>query len=433
MRMGSEDVFGGAHLLPMAAKLHRNRYLQAVRHSFFIILPFLLAVSFLDILESLILDPYSPVMGEEGLNLGFWVTGGLSGDAYRQHWLVQSMMAGRHIVGVGYGMLSMALAMVLAGKFADIWKADRLMASFCALAAFLFLLPPPTEVQAEFLDYFAGRRFLSALFVAVLSTRLFAWFSHIRRLRLELPKSLPGNLKRYLSAFIPTLLTILVLMLLSAGLCALWAAMEGWMKAVLPMAFFQHPLVALLYQSLVWTLWWFGFPGYGFTSLVQQMAYVPAQVSNQLGDTSFIFTSGFFEAGVMHVLGLILAILVFSKHESWRSVSKFSLPAMLFNIHEPVMFCLPVVLNPLFLLPYLAAPLANTLLGWIAISWGIVPVFKAGLPWTMPILFSGTLGTGSFMGGVLQVVWLVMDIFIYAPFVITANMLDFKDEEGEEG
>ena len=35
------------------------------------------------------------------------------------------------------------------------------------------------------------------------------------------------------------------------------------------------------------------------------------------------------------------------------------------------------------------------------------------------------------MGGVLQVVWLVMDIFIYAPFVITANMLDFKDEEGE--
>ncbi|MBQ7479471.1 MAG: PTS sugar transporter subunit IIC, partial [Selenomonadaceae bacterium] len=81
--------------------------------------------------------------------------------------------------------------------------------------------------------------------------------------------------------------------------------------------------------------------------------------------------------------------------------------------------------------PYLAAPLANTLLGWIAISWGIVPVFETGLPWTMPILFSGTLGTGSFMGGVLQVVWLVMDIFIYAPFVITANMLDFKDEEGE--
>ena len=430
--MGSEDVFGGAHLLPMAARLHRNRYLQAVRHSFFIILPFLLAVSFLDILESLVLDPFSPVMGEEGLNLGFWVTGGLSGDAYRQHWLVQSMVSCRHIIGVGYGMLSLALAMVLAGKLATLWNADRLMAAFCALAAFLFLLPSSGEmVQEEFVDYFAGRRFLSAFFVAVLSARLFAWFSHIRKLRLNLPKALPGNPMRCLSAFVPVLLTLLVLMLLSMGFGALWTAVGAWLKAALPMSFFQHPLVALLYQALVWTLWWFGFPGYGFTSFVQQMAYAPAQASNQLGDTAFVFTSGFFEAGIIHVLGLLIAILVFSKHESWRSVSKFSFPAMLFNIQEPVMFCLPVVLNPLFLIPYLAAPLANTLLGWIAISWGIVPVFETGLPWTMPILFSGTLGTGSFMGGVLQVVWLVMDIFIYAPFVITANMLDFKDEEGE--
>ena len=397
------------------------------------IMPFLLAVSFLDILESLVLDPWSPVMAENGLNLGFWLTGGLSGDEYRQHWLVRVMLSCRHIISLSYGMLSMALAMALAGRLADIWDADRDMTALCALAAFLFLLPPPAEVQGDFVDYFAGRRFLPAFLVAFFSARLFSWFSRWPGLRLGLPEFLPENLTRYVSALFPILLTLLTLMFLSMGFGTSWAVLDAWLRANVPVAFFQHPLVVFLYQIVVWLLWWFGLPGYGFTSLVQQTAYVPAQLSNQLGDTAYVFTSGFFEAGIMHVLGLILAILVFSKHEAWRSVSKFSLPLMLFNIQEPIAFCLPVVLNPLFLIPYLMAPLANTMLGWIAISWGIVPVFKAGLPWTAPLIFSGALGTGSFMGGVLQAVWLVMDIFIYAPFVITANMLEFKGEDGEEG
>ena len=47
----------------------------------------------------------------------------------------------------------------------------------------------------------------------------------------------------------------------------------------------------------------------------------------------------------------------------------------------------------------------------------------------MPLFFGGTIGTGSIAGGLLQVVWLAMDVFIYAPFVIAANKI--KDEEEE--
>ncbi len=432
MRVEIRGLFEGVRLLPFAARLYRNEYLKAVRHTFFMIMPFLMAVYALDILESLVLDPWGPVMSESGMNLGFWLTGGLSGEAYRQHWLVTAMLSCRHIIGLGYGMLSMLLAMTLAGKLARIWGADGIMATFCALAAFLFLMPPSPEVQGDFADYFAGRRFLPAFLVAVLSARLFAWFFRSEGLRLSIPESVPENFSRYLSNLPPVFFTLLVLGVLSAGFGYLFGELEAWIRGTVPMSFFQHPGVAFLYQALLWMCWWFGFPGYGFTSFLQQIAYLPAQLENQTGDMDFIFTSGFFEAGVMHVLGLMIAILVFSRHESWRSVTKFGFPAMFFNIQEPVMFCLPVVLNPLFLVPYLLAPLANTMVGWIAISWGIVPVFKVSLPWTMPILLGGTLGTGSFMGGVLQAVWLVMDIFIYAPFVITANMLDFKDEEGED-
>ena len=161
------------------------------------------------------------------------------------------------------------------------------------------------------------------------------------------------------------------------------------------------------------------------------MVYMPAQLANQAGEASYIFSNGFFEAGLMHILGLIIALLVFSRNESWRSVAKFSLPAMLFNIQEPIVFGLPIMLNPIFLIPYVLAPLANTLVGWLAISWGIVPVFKYVVPWATPMLFSGTIGTGSLMGGVLQVIWLIMDIFIYAPFVIASNLLQENEEKGD--
>ena len=160
-----------------------------------------------------------------------------------------------------------------------------------------------------------------------------------------------------------------------------------------------------------------------------EVGYIPAQLSNQLGETSAIFTTGFFEAGVIHVMGLIIAILVFSQHENWRSVSKFGSLAMLFNIQEVFIFGLPVILNPIFFIPYIFAPLANTIVGYFAISWEIVPIFQVDLPWTMPLFFSSIIATHSIMGGILQIVWLIMDIFIYAPFVITANSIQLTEEK----
>ena len=135
----------------------------------------------------------------------------------------------------------------------------------------------------------------------------------------------------------------------------------------------------------------------------------------------------------MHIMGLVIAIFLFSKKESWRAVAKLGAPAMLFNIQEPIAFGLPIVLNPILLIPYILAPLANTVVGWLLVSSGLVPIFKYVVPWTMPLFIGGTIGTGSIMGGLLQVLWLVMDVCIYAPFVIASNKIKETDEEADTG
>ena len=103
---------------------------------------------------------------------------------------------------------------------------------------------------------------------------------------------------------------------------------------------------------------------------------------------------------------------------------------MLFNIQEPIACGLPIVLNPMLLIQYILAPIANTIIGWLAISAGLVSIFKYVIPWTMPVFFGGLIGTGTISGGLLQLVCLAVDVVIYAPFVIAANKM--KDEDADE-
>ena len=427
MKMESEKVFATATFLPFTKRLSQNKYLRAVRHSFFAILPFLLAVSFLDVIMSLILSPTGPVMAETGLNLGYRITNATGSD-YFSHPLIVLLMEGNKMVGLGYGLLSMIFTMSLSRRLAEIWDANTLMTSLCALAAFLFLIPIAATDNGV-VDYVAGRRFLPAFFVAVIASRLYASISKLKICQTEPLPHLPKNLALCINTALPVTLTIVSLALLSLAAGSTIDSVVYYLTNNVSDSFWQNPIVAMLYQGLIGLLWWFGFPGYGFVTNIEEIAYIPAQISNQAGETSYIFTSGFFDAVTLHILGLVIAIFVFSKHENWRRVALVSLPCAIFNIQDPIMFCLPVILNPVFFLPYITAPVANTILGYFAILWGIIPAFNEVIPWTMPLVIGGMLGTNSYMGGALEVAWLVMDIFIYAPFVITANMLELGDEE----
>ena len=72
------------------------------------------------------------------------------------------------------------------------------------------------------------------------------------------------------------------------------------------------------------------------------------------------------------------------KNHPYRQVAKLSAPAGLFNINEPVIFGLPIVLNPVMLIPFILVPVTLTITSYIAIATGLVPRTVAILPWTTP-------------------------------------------------
>lgn len=429
-------------MMPLAARISGNKYLLAMRDAFSMLLPFIIVGSFFGIIQWVLLDPWGTVMGANGLNLGAAFTGlDTAGDAYKNSAFVHSMQVIQglcnNVVTVGFGVFSFLLVAAFAYRLGTIWGGDPFANALTALGAFIIVTPQSVgDVGAFDLSYFGNKAVLTAIIVATVSSKMFINLSKNKKLTIKMPDTVPPAVANSFAVLMPVFITLFTFTLFSTFLAQMEfmgsKALNDLIYALIQaplMGFSQGIGFSLLYQGIVWFFWWFGIHGHNVTAAIQNMVYMPAQLANQSGDAAYIFSNGFFEAGLMHVLGLLIAIFVFSKRDSWRAVAKVGFPAMLFNIQEPIAFGLPIVLNPLLLIPYILAPLANTIVGWLAVSAGLVPIFKYVVPWTMPLFFGGTIGTGSLAGGILQLVWLAMDICIYAPFVIAGNKIKDTEEE----
>ena len=433
--------------IPWAGRFSGNKYMTVMLDTFYRLIPFWIVLSFFQILQWGLLDPEGPVMGENGLALGHFAMGGLYGEEYQATAFYQLS----HLFSASIDSCQMLflffLAMTLATQLTKIWGGDKSLAAFCALGGFfMFTQMEASPVGSGVAAVFGHPplRVPSAILFAVMSARMLSWLERVPILHWRVPPYLPERVVQPLTLCITAGLTLMFFLFLGMAVTGIFSAFSAEMEEFIlsglrPAA--QTLPFALLYQAAMWLLWWLGLFGEAFLEIIRDSAYLPAQLANQASaaaafsgehEAGFVFTSGFFLSTGVHVLALAAAVLVFSGNRRWRHITAFMLPMLVFNVMGPFLFCLPVVLNPAFLLPFIVAPLANTVVAWAAVSWGIVPLFKFAAAHTVPPLLQGVLGTGSLMGGVLQLVMFILDVFIYAPFVIVANRLDGA-QEGEGG
>lgn len=117
-------------------------------------------------------------------------------------------------------------------------------------------------------------------------------------------------------------------------------------------------------------------------------------------------------------MGVILAVLWTSKREEDRAIAKISAPMGVFQINEPVMYGLPMVLNTYMLIPFLIIPPILTLVAYAATAIGLVPVTTVIIPWVTPPVLGAFLATGgSFTAALVALINLAISIVIFIPFV----------------
>lgn len=128
---------------------------------------------------------------------------------------------------------------------------------------------------------------------------------------------------------------------------------------------------------------------------------------------------------------MLIAIIIFSKIKKRKKLCHLAGIPLIFNINEFIVFGLPIVLNPIYLVPFVLTPLVCYSIAYLATFTGIVPqIVNPGVQWTTPIIISGYRATGSVMGSVLQIFLLAIGVAIYAPFVLLDNRISKENEKG---
>lgn len=145
---------------------------------------------------------------------------------------------------------------------------------------------------------------------------------------------------------------------------------------------------------------------FGRTSLTHGAHIVTHQFLNQ-----FITMTG---SGIS--IGLILVMITCARKEEFKKLGLLGLIPSLFNINEPIMFGIPIVLNPYLAIPFILVPLTSSALLYGSIYYGILPPFNGIiLPWITPPIISGLL-LGSYKYSIFQVIIVAISYFLYLPF-----------------
>ena len=134
--------------------------------------------------------------------------------------------------------------------------------------------------------------------------------------------------------------------------------------------------------------------------------------------------------GAGMTLALIIAIWLGSTHEHYRRIANQTFLPNLVNLNEATLLGLPVLYNPILLIPFIAAPTVNILLAWCAITWKWVPPMAYPMPRTTPGPLMAYMGTGGdWRALALSVVCLAVSVLIYLPFVRLLNQDPQSEEE----
>jgi len=139
-------------------------------------------------------------------------------------------------------------------------------------------------------------------------------------------------------------------------------------------------------------------------------------------------------------LGLVLVIALMARRKNASAVTKAMAPVTLlpgiFNINEPAMFGIPIVLNFQLLIPFMLTPMVNAVIAYTAMATGLVPLTTGiDVGWTMPPVINGFLSTNnSIAAALLQVFMIVINMGIYYVFysAVEKKNIALENQEAED-
>ncbi|GEO79657.1 cellobiose PTS, EIIC [Companilactobacillus mindensis DSM 14500] len=436
--MDSFNAFMEKHIVPFATKLNEQRHVAAVRDAFMYTFPITMAASIVILIN----------------NLVFSKQGFIAQILFLPKFFPHLEEAQKLLTSVTNGtmnIMSIFIAYLVARNLAKYFKADDMLVGMTGIAVFMILYTP--AIMKDGVSYLPTTYMgAQGLFVAMICGGLVGEFlpklTRIKKLQIKMPEMVPPAVARSFNGLIPIVFVIMIASILNYFIQMI--SPQGINDVIYKTV--QTPLthigvniygvvIIAIVQNLLWLV---GIHGPNTLNALRSIIFTEADLSNQ----TYINLHGV--VGVPHrvtwgilndvfanmggsgmTLGLIIAIFLVSKRKDYRAVAKMAFVPGLFNINEPLIFGLPIVLNPILAIPFVLTPVVNILIGYtvtVVLNW--MPSAAIGMSWTTPGPLMPFLGTGgNIVGLIMGFVCLGVSVAMYFPFVLAANRMAAPDDD----
>ncbi|EOT26301.1 PTS sugar transporter subunit IIC [Enterococcus saccharolyticus] len=404
-------------LSPLAAKLGNQRHLRAISTGMMFSLPFIVIGSFFLIFAnpSINMEQYNPETANVFMRfLATWK---------------EFAVANYDLITAPYnltmGIIGLISAFGIAYSLANEYKMNAAMTGMIATVVYAMICTPVVEGKID-LNYLGTNGLFVAIIVGLLVVEICRWFD-IKEIKISLPDSVPPMV----AVFINTLIPLLVNIVLFYGINILFVVTtdqifpEAVMQVLTPATNIAGSLGGfLLIVTLGNILWLFGINGSSiifpivFTLGITQTGYNAEQMASGEAMTHLMNLQMFrisVMGGAGATLGLIL-LMMRSKVREFRTIGKLSLIPGICSINEPVIFGLPIVLNPILAIPFLAAPVVNLLLTYFAQKIHLIGVGFIIDPSFTPFFAQAYLSSMDWRNVVFTLVLVFVSAAIYYPF-----------------
>lgn len=418
------------YVLPIASRLGQVRWLVALRDAFISLMPITIAGSLAVLIKSLITAAK--------VHLG-WNTFAFA---------MQPLVSISDLVWRGtFSLYACFFALALGYQLAKNFEGNRLAAAIVSLSSFSLSIANYAKIRFHGESVVVKNAFdisqfsTTGLFTAILFGSigfLIYYACYKARFMLHLSTNMPHAEQAAFDSLIPAMVAVFSV----GGINYLFQAVThdyfgDWLLTTI-----QMPLVkwgqgfgtVLLVTLLVQVFWFFGINGLGVLSPILDSIWLTAQNGNITAATNgkvppYVWVRGSFNVfawfgGAGGTLMLIVAILVFSKRSDYRTIAKIALAPGIFNIGEPILLGLPVVLNPVYLIPFLLTPVVNVAFSyWVSVM-GLVNPVQVAVPSIMPPIIGPFLACNyDWRAIILSIVDMLIAFAIWSPFVIAADKI----------
>lgn len=416
----NEQPFSSTHqlLFSFAIRITTSKWLEAISRSFTSIMPITMIGSIFTLLENLPFQFYTDFINDNGLLYLFELMNGATLD-----------------------IISVYLVFFIAYNYVRSHDEHGHPAALLALICFFLITGKQNDFYA--LDYLGTKGIFGAIFIGLITGKLY--LMTLKFNTLKLPKTIPTQVYRSLISIFPSFViiaffTLFVYLISLTPYGNLHHLFYYTLQTTLSNYLGNNIFSYVFFQLICNILWFFGIHGGNIVTSITNPIYIPLAIENfnlyssgqqPINIISNSFVKCYNSGGVGSMFGLSILMSYFSKSQQYKTLGRIALPTTFFYINEPLLFGIPVIMNPLCFIPLMIISPVLGSLTYFVMEIGLIPIPRGiQLPWTTPPLIYGFL-----QGGWRLALWelfsIVCAMLIWYPFFKKGDNEAYQKEHNE--